>query len=60
MKPPKDTRHRCPFCKAVTWNKDFVGFMRDHDRPQGGVCRQAQAKYAPSVPSWKPNWEPLS
>jgi len=60
MKAPKDKRNRCAFCKAVTWNKDLGSFMRDHDRPQGGVCQQAAAQYAASKPpEWKPNWKPL-
>lgn len=52
---PKDTRHRCQFCKAVTWQKDYVAFMKSHDRPEGGVCRRAQKVYDSQVSS--PNAE---
>jgi ribosomal protein S27AE len=37
-----DKRPRCPHCGATTWQTDYEAFMRDHDRPQGGVCRKAQ------------------
>ena len=33
-----DTRIRCPICDAVTWQKEYVKFMKDHDRPRGGRC----------------------
>ena len=41
----KDTRIRCPHCGIRTWMTDFVAFMRDHDRPDGRVCRIAQYFY---------------
>jgi hypothetical protein len=43
----KDDRSRCQFCGAVTWNRDYNGFMRDHDRPQGGRCLRATNVYCP-------------
>jgi hypothetical protein len=51
---PKDTRHACQFCKVRTWNKDYVAFMRDHDRPEGGRCLRAAKVYAAEVriPEW--------
>lgn len=54
-KPLKDTRASCPHCGVKTWSRDFVGFMRDHDRPDGKVCRAAQADY-PKKAEWKPEW----
>lgn len=42
----KDTRFCCPFCGIKTWMRDFVAFMRDHDRPQGGRCLRAARTYA--------------
>jgi hypothetical protein len=38
----EDNRPRCPYCGITTWNKDWVSFMSDHDRPDGKVCRKAQ------------------
>lgn len=52
----KDTRPTCCFCGMKTWRKDVVGFMQDHDRPQGGVCRRAQKMY-PKEPTWVPCWK---
>lgn len=57
MKTP-DTRHTCQFCKAKTWSTDYTGFMRDHDRPEGGRCLRAAKVYSADV--WKPNWAPVS
>ena len=37
----KDTRLQCPHCGVKTWMKDYRSFMRDHDRPDGMVCRLA-------------------
>ena len=45
MTKPIDTRHACQFCHAKTWNTDYVGFMKDHDRPQGGRCLRAARVY---------------
>ena len=42
----KDTRSSCHFCGAKTWSNDYVGFMRDHDRPDGRKCQQAAAETA--------------
>ena len=38
----KDTRIRCPHCGITTWMTDYTRFMRDHNRPDGRVCRAAQ------------------
>jgi len=38
----KDTRIQCPHCGVRTWQRDYGAFMRDHDRPDGKVCRKAQ------------------
>ena len=38
----KDERIKCPFCGTTTWSTDYTSFMRDHDTPDGKVCRQAQ------------------
>lgn len=45
----KDTRHACQFCHVKTWMKDYVAFMRDHDRPQGGRCLRAAQVYDSST-----------
>jgi hypothetical protein len=36
---------KCPFC-GLHASKDFIEFMRDHDRADGRVCRKAAALYA--------------
>jgi hypothetical protein len=41
-KGKEDRRIQCPFCKVRTWMTDYRAFMRDHDRPDGRVCRKAQ------------------
>jgi hypothetical protein len=38
----KDPRIACPYCGVRTWMRDYTAFMRDHDRPDGRVCRAAQ------------------
>ncbi len=38
----KDLRIACPYCGMKTWSKDYVGFMTDHDRPDGRVCKKAR------------------
>lgn len=38
----KDLRIKCPCCGIPTWMTDYTAFMRDHDRPDGKVCRAAQ------------------
>jgi len=40
-----DTRHACPFCGVRTWARDYVGFLRDHDKPEGGLCVEAKRQY---------------
>lgn len=45
MSQPKDTRIACQFCGSKTWMTDLVAFMRDHDRPQGGLCLKAANVY---------------
>lgn len=37
-----DTRNTCRHCGVKTWSTDYAAFMRDHDRPDGRVCRAAQ------------------
>jgi hypothetical protein len=37
-----DSRLTCPHCGVRTWMRDYTAFMRDHDRPDGRVCRIAQ------------------
>ncbi len=50
----QDTRCACQFCGSKTWSKDYVGFMRDHDRVDGRKCVRAAKVYAPTVrvPEW--------
>ena len=42
MRKLVDRRIACPCCGMRTWSNDYIGFMRDHDRPDGRVCREAQ------------------
>lgn len=44
MSKIKDTRIQCPYCHTRTWSKNYSQFMRDHDRSDGRVCREAQKK----------------
>lgn len=37
----KDNRIKCPFCKIRTWSNNYKAFMKDHDRPDGKMCRAA-------------------
>ena len=41
----KDKRIQCPYCKVRTWMKDYRGFMKDHDKPDGRVCQKAKREY---------------
>lgn len=52
-------RHTCRYCGATTWASDYAAFMRDHDRPQGGVCRQAQAPEKEQIRAIIKKLEPL-
>lgn len=49
-----DNRNQCQFCQVRTWSKDYVAFMRDHDREDGRRCLRAANVYAPkiNIPAW--------
>jgi hypothetical protein len=49
LKESLDKRVQCQFCGVRTWMTDYVAFMRDHDRPQGGRCLKASRIYSPSI-----------
>lgn len=38
----RDERISCPHCGVTTWSKDYVQFMKDHDRHDGRRCYAAQ------------------
>jgi len=39
-------QNQCHHCGVTTWNQDYTGFMRDHDRPDGRRCQKAAKEYA--------------
>lgn len=38
----EDKRIKCPYCQVKTWMKDYQKFMKDHDRPDGRLCKKAK------------------
>jgi hypothetical protein len=53
----KDKRIQCPHCKVRTWSNDWRMFMRGHDRPDGRVCRAAQAMYVEATISGEARYD---
>lgn len=52
--PKTDKRIRCRFCGIATWMTDYAAFMRDHDRADGRVCRQAKREHEKGWPRKRP------